>query len=101
MADPNGVTYPLKELLDRLERKLDSIDGKLDLKADRDRVHDVMARLSALELTHAGLIPVLKQFQESRQDIEDLKLWRNRVIGASGLAVVLGAAALAQALGLG
>ena len=99
-AEPN-VEYTVKELLDRIDRRVESIDGKLDLKADRERVHDLTNRVATLELLNAGQVPMLQQFSDSRKDIEDLKLWRNRLVGAVGLAVFIGGAAFARAVGVG
>ena len=101
MAEGGEVAYTVKELLDRIERKVDNIDTKLDLKADRDRVHDVSNRIAALELLNAGQTPVMQQFSDARTDIEDLKLWRNRLAGGLAVAVFLGGAAFLRALGVG
>lgn len=100
-ADVGGVQYTVKELLDRIERKVDNIDAKLDLKADRERVHEIAARVAALELLNAGHGHVIQGFTKVGKEIEDLKSWRNRIIGAVSLAVFLGATALARALGFG
>lgn len=97
----NGVSYTVKELLDRIERKVDLIDQKLDLKADRERVHDVANRLAAIELANAARVPLLEQFRDAQQEIAALQSWRNRMIGAVALAVFLGMGAWAQMLGVG
>jgi Lon protease-like protein len=101
MADEREVAYTVKELLDRIERKVDNIDAKLDLKADRDRVHDVTNRLAALELLNAGNRHVLTEVSDQKTEIEDLKLWRNRLAGGMAVAVFLGGAAFVRALGVG
>ena len=48
---PDEIAFSVKELLETLNQKVDVIDQKLDLKADRDRVHDLQNRMAALELT--------------------------------------------------
>ena len=101
MSESNGVSYSVKELLSQINDKVDKIDAKLDQKADRDRVHVVENRVAALELVNAGSMPVLNQVVDVRKDVEDLKSWRNRLIGAFGLALFVGAAGLARALGYG
>ena len=95
------VQYPLKDVLDRIERKVDDIDSKLDLKADRDRLHDVSSRVATMELLNAGQLPMFDQFRTAQHDIEALKSWRNRVIGAAGLALFFGGAAFLKTLGIG
>ena len=102
MSEGNGVSYTVKELLAQINQKVNSIDVKLDQKADRERVHVVENRVAALELLNAGSVnPVLSQVVDFRKDIDDLKSWRNRLVGAFTLAMLLGAAGWAQALGYG
>lgn len=52
------VRYTVKELLGKIDQKLDALDAKLDHKADSDTVEQLSARISNLES------------------------WRNRFIGA-------------------
>lgn len=56
-TDNVSVSFTVKELLDRMDRKLDGISDKLDLKATIAEVQDlalkqsqVMSRVAALEL---------------------------------------------------
>lgn len=98
MEGSGAVSYTVKELLDRIDRKVDNIDTKLDLKADRDRVHDVSNRLATLELARAASEPLYEQFRLAQREIEELQTWRNRLLGATALAVFLGASALARVL---
>lgn len=50
----NGVIrFTTKELLGRIDGKLDALDMKLDQKADRTRVHEVMATVAAVQLGKA------------------------------------------------
>lgn len=51
--DPQTVSYPLTEVLSRIEGKVDKIDGKLDQKADRAEVAAVAARVTVLEVERA------------------------------------------------
>ena len=44
-----GVTFTTKELLERIDNKLDALDAKLDTKADREHVHDLRNALAAAE----------------------------------------------------
>ena len=94
------VQYPLKDVLDRIEGKVDAIDTKLDLKADRDRLHDMANRVATLELLNAGQVPMFDHFRQAQVDIDQLKTWRNRVIGAAGLALFFGGAAFLKTLGV-
>lgn len=48
-VEGGGVNYTTKELLDRIDKKIDVIDSKLDQKADRDRVHQIGNAISAME----------------------------------------------------
>ena len=44
----NGfIRFTTKELLGRIDGKLDALDMKLDTKADRSRVHDLGATVAA------------------------------------------------------
>lgn len=45
----DGVNYTTKELLDRIDKKIDLIDIKLDMKAERDRVHEIGNAITAME----------------------------------------------------
>lgn len=43
------VGYTVKEILVRLDSKLDVIDAKLETKADRERVHQIANTVGALD----------------------------------------------------
>lgn len=47
---PNGVIYTTKELLTRIDEKIDRIEEKLDSKASRDDVIDLQRRVGGIEL---------------------------------------------------
>lgn len=47
--DPQTVSYPLTDVLDRIDAKLGKIDGKLDGKADRSEVAALRADVEALK----------------------------------------------------
>lgn len=50
MSEPEvRVSYGVKELLGRIDNRLESIDGKLDAKADLRIVLDMQERLSKIE----------------------------------------------------
>lgn len=55
----NGVIrFTTKELLGRIDNKLDGLDAKLDTKADRSRVHELGSSVAALQLGKADKIEV-------------------------------------------
>jgi hypothetical protein len=55
MAEQNGsVTFTVKELLARIEGKIDALTVTLALKADRTDVADLNQRVTKLELGGAG-----------------------------------------------
>lgn len=116
-TDGNGdrVSYTVKELLYRMDEKLDQLDAKLDQKADREKVHEIQSTIAALDLVtlkqggpitetvrdHEARLRLLEapnpagliaEFRETQREVDTLKSWRARVVGA--LAVV-GPAALA------
>ena len=47
--DPQTVSYPLTEVLGKIDAKLDKIDGKLDGKADRSEVDALRKEVQALK----------------------------------------------------
>lgn len=50
----NGVIrFTTKELLGRIDNKLDGLDAKLDTKADRSRVHELASSVAAMQLGKA------------------------------------------------
>ena len=49
MANGDGITYTTKELLERVDKKLDALDEKLDRKADAATVVALESRLLVLE----------------------------------------------------
>ena len=54
MTDEPTVSLPLRDLLGDIKRSIEQIDAKLDEKADRARVHDIVGDVSTinLRLTH-------------------------------------------------
>lgn len=59
MSDPlpSGVTFTMKEMLERIDRKIDRIESRMDEKADaseilslRTNIHALRGHVSALEL---------------------------------------------------
>lgn len=82
MTDENGrIVYTTKELLGRLDQKLDLIDMKLDSKADRDRVHDLANRTAALELQAGLRARLVDEVRETQARVTLLETWRNRLAG--------------------
>jgi hypothetical protein len=54
--DGNGtVRFQVKDLLTKIDVKLEKIDTKLDMKADRSRVHELAADMAALRLRRSCL----------------------------------------------
>lgn len=73
----SGVNYTVKELLARLDAKLDTIALKLENKAERATVHELAGRIAALEMTalrHAG--PVSQKVDSLETRIGDLEKFR-------------------------
>jgi hypothetical protein len=62
--------------------KLEKIDTKLDMKADRSRVHELAADLSALRLKVALAEQVAAELPTTLDRVESLEAWRNRIAGA-------------------
>lgn len=57
-TEGNGVNYSVKELLNRMDAKLDAISLKLEGKAERQSVHELAGRVSALELRLQATSPL-------------------------------------------
>lgn len=90
MPPENGngaIRVPIKEWLQRIDTKLESIDLKLDQKADRERVHDISNRVAALELTTAVRAELIAEFRTMQSDVDRLRTWRNTFGG--GLTVLV------------
>lgn len=51
--DPTTVTYTVKELLSRIDTKLDGFAVRLDLKAEQAHVETIERRVTALESERA------------------------------------------------
>jgi hypothetical protein len=47
--DEETVGYTLRDILIRVDKKLDSIDSKLETKADRARVHSLAADVAGVD----------------------------------------------------
>ena len=89
--DGNGsVRFSVKELLLELRRDVAAIDAKLDLKADRERVHQLASEIAAVNLflaaERAKRDELDRETRTGLNDIDSLKTWRNRLAG--GLVVV-------------
>lgn len=94
MSETAGNGYTVKEMLDRLViPKLESIDGKLDSKADVSVVMALQREVAALSAYIPLRDTLIKEFHEAVADIEALKAWRNRLVGASGILAGFAAAA--------
>ena len=85
MADEDGngtVRFAVKDLLTRIDGKLEKIDTKLDMKADRQRVHELTSELAGLRLKVALAEQAAAEFRETQPTIDALVAWRNRLAGA-------------------
>ena len=83
MANGDGaVVYTTKELLARIEAKVDAIDTKLDSKADRLRVHELSGDFAAIRLLLAGYPTHLAELQELKKQVDGLRYWKAGVVGA-------------------
>jgi predicted DNA-binding protein YlxM (UPF0122 family) len=98
MADEDGngtVRFAVKDLLTKIDVKLEKIDMKLDMKADRERVHELAAELSALRLKVALAEQVAAELPTTLDRVESLERWRTFM---GGIAVVLTAVVVPLAL---
>jgi hypothetical protein len=89
MADEDGngtVRFQVKDLLTKIDVKLEKIDTKLDMKADRSRVHELAADLAALRLKVALAEQVAAELPTTLDRVESLERWRTFI---SGITVVL------------
>lgn len=65
------MSFPVRELLSEIDRKIDTIDDKLDKKAERDRVHDLATRVATLELTSVKREgPVMQEIRDYEKRLE-------------------------------
>lgn len=58
----SGVTYSFKEVADRIDRRLETIDLKLDVKADRtdhEQLRQRVDQLEAFRMKVAGALLVI------------------------------------------
>jgi hypothetical protein len=72
----------VKDLLTKIDVKLEKIDTKLDMKADRERVHELAADLNALRLQVALSEQIAAELPTTLDRVESLEAWRNRMAGA-------------------
>jgi predicted DNA-binding protein YlxM (UPF0122 family) len=89
LADEDGngtVRFAVKDLLTKIDVKLEKIDMKLDMKADRERVHELAGDLSALQLKVALAERVAEELPTTLDRVESLERWRTYI---SGITVVL------------
>jgi hypothetical protein len=85
MADEDGngtVRFQVKDLLTKIDVKLEKIDTKLDMKADRSRVHELASDLATLQLKVALAEKVAAELPTTLDRVESLEAWRNRMAGA-------------------
>lgn len=93
-ADDLRVSYPLKELIDGINRKLDTVLEALHAKADAAEVQELRARLAELETTVAALTA-----QEAVQERhEERTVQRRRWAVDAGVGLLLVAATIALTL---
>jgi len=91
-ASETVVTYTVRDLFERVDGKLNTIDSKLDTKADKEELHGLERKLLQFAAdAKAGAADLDRKVQA-------IEAWRNRAIGlALGLSVVFGGAAGAAA----
>ena len=85
MADEEGngtVRFQVKDLLTKIDTKLEKIDTKLDMKADRTRVHELAGEMAGLRLKIALMEQAQAECTERVPTIDSLVAWRNRLAGA-------------------
>jgi hypothetical protein len=85
MADEDGngtVRFQVKDLLTNIDKKLEKIDMKLDQKADRTRLHEVINDLNALRMKVALSEQIAAELPTTLDRVESLEAWRNRIAGA-------------------
>lgn len=73
------VTFTTKELIARIDSKLDHVVEQMDAKASSGEVEDIRKRIQTLELTavmREG--PLVKNFDDR---INDLSGWHQRQLG--------------------
>jgi hypothetical protein len=102
LADEDGngtVRFAVKDLLTKIDVKLEKIDMKLDMKADRERVHELAGDLAALRLKVAlaeqAAVRVADELEPTLARVGSLEVWRNRLAGGT---VVLTAVVVPLAL---
>lgn len=97
-TDDSSIRYPIRDLLEAVNRKLDRVLEQLAQKADRQRVHDLTTDVAALAarftLLERQLPDVTKKQAKQDDQIDSLQTWRARLGGATAVAGVLGAAAV-------
>jgi hypothetical protein len=80
-----SISYDIKDLLVELKADLRQIDGKLDMKADRERVHDLQNDVSSLKLTQAAREEVFRRSQVALEEhdrrLDDVERWRSLLVG--------------------
>lgn len=125
MADGNGgITYSTKELLQRMDEKLDRITDRIEVKADAAIVDVLQQRIQTMEIHGSPALislvkdynelkervtkleapnpeRLIKEFRVAQEEIGALESWRNRIVGAmSVMAVVVGTNSIRSWLGM-
>lgn len=91
------VTYTVKELLERIEKQLHAMDGKLDTKADASTVAELGHRMTFAVEALAGRVDALEQANTARETAarvhgqRDTQMFtrRQKLWGAVGAVVTL------------
>lgn len=93
--DPNKVVYTTKELLEKIDGKLDRLDGKLDSKADQIRVEAMIETVrlwakSEIARVEALVLPLIDPVSGVYPRIDAAgKTLDGKTIGALGAIVLL------------
>lgn len=86
-TDNVNVSYSVKELLDRMDRKLDGISDKLDLKATIAEVQDIALKQSQI-VSRVSALEQARKHDEATTD--DFRATKERVWNvALGIALVV------------
>src|SRR5262245_13506085 len=94
MSEYGDVGYPINELLLDLKADVRAIDAKLDLKADRDAVHDLRNQIAAIQLEQSARRHLIDDFNKLEEKTEKNE---RRLLIAYGAWLVVGAGVVINA----
>lgn len=96
MSDGNGdvIRYTVKELLLDLKADVRAIDAKLDLKADRDSVHQIRNDIAAIQLEQSARRHLIEEFKDVQEKVDSHE---RRIYVSYGAWLVISAGVVANA----